>query len=243
MTRVDDLLIAGLRALPPKPPDTARAAQKKNYSEQISNVVARALAEELRLRGLVEARPAPPGVLGLSGAERRLAGGLGPKKVDVSWATEESGLLLAISVKTINFRDGRSGNFQKNLTNRRGDMLFESITLHRRFPYAVLAGFLFLDQDAATDDTGRRRTTFDNAHARLELFSGRRDPAGRDEQYEQLFIVLLDANPFSPRFNAYRVGEPSQPVSMAEALDCLIEMTAKRNADFYEAVGGDLQRV
>jgi len=72
----------------------------------------------------------------------------------------ESGLLMAISVKTINFRDMRSNNLQKNLTNRRGDMLFESITLHRRFPYAVLAGFLLLDKEAAADDTGRRRTTF-----------------------------------------------------------------------------------
>jgi hypothetical protein len=47
-------------------------------------------------------------VLGGSGVERRMAGGLGPTKVDVSWATEESGLLLAISVKTINYRDGLS---------------------------------------------------------------------------------------------------------------------------------------
>ena len=160
MSSIDDLLRDGLKALPPKPADSATSAAKKNYSEQISNVAARAFAEELRLRGMRSARPAPPGVVGASGAERRLAGRLGPKKVDVSWATEESGLLLAISVKTINFRDMRSNNFQKNLTNRRGDMLFESITLHRRFPYAVLAGFLLLDKEAAADDTGRRRTTF-----------------------------------------------------------------------------------
>ena len=50
--------------------------------------------------------------------------------------------MLALSVKSINFRDRRSRNFQKNLTNRRGDMLFESVTLHRRFPYAVLGGLL-----------------------------------------------------------------------------------------------------
>lgn len=243
MARVDDTLVAGLKTLPPKPPDTATAAQKKNYSEAVSNVAARAFAEEFRARGLKTARPAPPGVVGLSGTERRLAGGLGPKKVDVSWATEESGLLLAVSVKTINFRDRRSGNFQKNLTNRRGDMLFESITLHRRFPYAVLAGFLFLDQDAASDDTGRRRTTFDNAHSRLELFSGRDDPAGRDEQYEQLFIVLLDANPFTPVFKVFPVGDPAGPVPLELAFDHLVGLVVKRNADFYEAVNGELLRL
>lgn len=243
MARVDDLLTAGLRSLPPKPPDTASAPTKKNYSERVSNIAAQAFAAELRERGMASARPAPPGVVGLSGAERRLAGGLGPKKVDVSWATEESGLLLALSVKTINFRDKRSGNFQKNLTNRRGDMLFESITLHRRFPYSVLAGFMFLDHEAAEDDTGRRRTTFDNAHARLELFSGRADPAGRDEQYEQLFIVLLDANPFGPAFKTFAVGDGVHPMPLELAFDGLIEMVARRNADFYEATDGELRHV
>jgi len=169
-------------------------------------------------------------------------GGIGPKKVDVSWATEEAGLILAISVKTINFRDGRSGNFQKNLTNRRGDMLFESITLHRRYPYSVLAGFLILDKGAAEDDTGRRRTTFDNAHARLELFTGRDDPAGRDEQYEELFILLLDANPFSPVIHSYAVGDSTHPIELEFVMDRLVELVAQRNADFYEVIEGELKK-
>lgn len=242
MDRVDALLLAGLKALPPKPADTSASSLKKNYSERVSNVAARALSEEFRARGLYGTLPAPPGVVGVSGAERRLAGGLGPKKVDVSWTTEESGLLLAVSVKTINFRDGRSGDFQKNLTNRRGDMLFESITLHRRFPYSVLAGFLFLDHEAARDDTGRRRTTFDNAHSRFELFSGRDDPAGRDEQYEQLYIVLLNANPFNPAFTVYPVGSPAASIALERAITHLVEIVVKRNADFYSAVNGNVVR-
>ena len=96
-----------------------------------------------------------------------MTGGIGAKKVDVTWATEEGGLLLGISIKGINFRDGRSKNFRKNLTNRRGDMLFEAVTLHRRFPYAVLGGLFFLDHEAKYDATARRRSTFVNAHARF----------------------------------------------------------------------------
>lgn len=160
MARIDDLLAAGLQALPPKPAQSAQREAKKRYSEAVSQAVAYALAEDLRLRGLADARPAPPGVLGTSGAERRMAGGLGSKKVDVTWATPESGLLLAVSVKTINFRDSKTGNFQKNLTNRRGDMLMEAVTLHRRFPYGVLAGLFFLDKGAESDCTGKRRSTF-----------------------------------------------------------------------------------
>src|SRR4051812_3829589 len=100
-----------------------------------------------------------------------MAGGIGAKKVDVTWATEEAGLLLATSIKTINFRDLKSRNFQKNLTNRRGDMLFEAVTLHRRFPYSVLLGLFCFDWEAATDNVKlgegakeTRRSTFLNAH-------------------------------------------------------------------------------
>lgn len=242
MARIDDLLTTGLKTLPPKPSDSAPRAKKQYYSQKVSEVMAQCLAEELRARGMDTTRPAPPGVLGASGAERRIMGGIGPKKVDVSWATEEAGLILAISVKTINFRDGKSGNFQKNLTNRRGDMLFESITLHRRYPYSVLAGFLILDQGAAEDDTGRRRTTFENAHARFQLFTGRDDPAGRDEQYEQLFILLLDANPFSPEIKSFAVGDPVHPIPLELVFDRLVDLVAQRNADFYEAIEGELKK-
>jgi hypothetical protein len=169
-----------------------------------------------------------------------MAGGIGAKKVDVTWATEEAGLLLGVSIKTINFRDSRTKNFQKNLTNRRGDMLFEAVTLHRRFPYAVLGGFFFLDHGASNDGTVRRRSTFLNAHTRLRLFTGRDDPGGRDEQYERLYIVLLDASSSHAKFTATLVGEPNTPVSLSQALSELLEVTAIRNPDFYDYANGGL---
>jgi hypothetical protein len=239
MSRVDDLLSAALKGLPPKPADDAKQSAKQPYSTKVSNVVALALAEELRERGLKGARPAPPGLLDSSGAERRLAGGIGAKKVDVTWATEESGLILAISVKSINFRDQTTRNFQKN---RRGDMLFEAVTLHRRFPYAVLGGLIFLDKEAATDQTPRRRSTFENAHVLLRLFTGRDDPAGRDEQFEHLFIALLDANPFTPSWSVFEAGSPD-PISMDEALGRLLSRVVERNSDFYELFEDKLRRI
>src|SRR5690349_24840825 len=115
MARVDDLVHEGLMSLKSKPLDAASQGEKKRYSELVSQVVAVALAQELRDRGLSQARPSPAGEMDKSGAERRMAGGIGAKKVDVTWATEESGLLLAVSVKTVNFRDKKTKNFQKNL--------------------------------------------------------------------------------------------------------------------------------
>lgn len=266
MARIDAALTAALRALPAKPGDSAKADEKKGYSEKLSATVALVLAEELRRRGCREVSPLKPerveallpGLLPKrampaepSGAERRMAGGIGAKKVDVTWATPESGLILGISVKTINFRDRASGTYQKNLTNRRGDMLMEAVTLHRRFPYAVLGGFFFLDKGAASDHeakvkndgTSRRRSTFHNAHARLRLFTGRADPAGRDEQYERFYILLVDAAAEAAQVEAFEVGKPDQPVPLEQVLDDLLNLVAERNPDFYEYDDGRLLKV
>lgn len=241
MARVDDLLLGAIRELGPKPPESSAQAVKKRYSERLSELVAHALADELRQRGLKGTLPER--VAGQkSGAERRMAGGIGAKKVDVTWATEESGLLFAISVKSINWRDARSGNYQKNLVNRRGDMLIEAVTLHRRFPYAVLAGFIFLDEGAAADETGRRRSTFENAHHRLKLFTGRPDPAGRDEQYERMYLFLLRGDPEHPGFSVHEVGRPETAIPLSEVFDDLLRLVADRNPDFYEFEDGRLIR-
>lgn len=242
MARIDDLLAKSLKDLPAKPDDGAPQAAKKRYSEQVSQQVALALAAELRLRGLKRARPADGNESGESGAERRMAGGLGAKKVDVTWATEESGLLCAISVKTINFRDRSTGNFQKNLINRRGDMLMEAVTLHRRFPYAVLAGLFFLDKDAANDATVKRRSTLVNAHNRLQLFTGRNDPAGREEQFERFYLILLDASPTSVSLHPFAVGQPDVELTLNGIIDDMPKLVSQRNPDFYEFVDGDLIR-
>lgn len=242
MARIDDLLANSLKALPAKPGDHAPQAAKKRYSEQVSQQVALSLAAELRLRGLKQARPADGNESGESGAERRMAGGLGAKKVDVTWATEESGLLCAISVKTINFRDRSTGNFQKNLINRRGDMLMEAVTLHRRFPYAVLAGLFFLDKDAAKDATAKRRSTLVNAHNRLQLFTGRNDPAGREEQFERFYLILLDASPTSVALHPFAVGQPDVELTFNGIIDDMLKLVSQRNPDFYEFVDGDLTR-
>lgn len=240
---VDEAVAAALKTLPAKPSDNGPRDPKQKYSQKVSEVVAVTLGGELRRRGMREARPAAPGELDASGAERRMAGGIGAKKVDVTWATEESGLLLGISVKSINFKDKKSGNYQKNLTNRRGDMLMEAVTLHRRFPYAVLAGFFFLDKGASGDQTRKRRSTLANAHSRLKLFTGRADPADRDEQYERLYLVLMEATPFSAETQVYEVGKPDRALTFVEVFDELARLVAERNPDFYEEFAGRLTRV
>lgn len=243
MSRFEDRLLAAIKATGPKPADTDTQANKKNWNQRLSDGLALAIAAELRDRGMLGALPSGPGQIGLSGAERRLAGGIGAKKVDVSWATEESGLIFAVSVKTIMFRDSKTRNYQKNLTNRRGDLLVESVTLHRRFPYAVLSAFLFLDAGAEHDGTARRKSTFANAFPRLRLFTKRPDPSGREEQFERFYVFLLDSNSFQPSLRAYEVDDESKQVDLDKALDDMIELIGERNFDLYDGTDGQIKKI
>lgn len=249
MSRFEDRLIEAIRAAGDKPADNAVQSEKKNWNQRLSDCLALAISAELRDRGMDSVLPAEPGQLGSSGAERRLSGGIGAKKVDVSWATEESGLIFAVSIKTIMFRDKTTGNFQKNLTNRRGDMLIESVTLHRRFPYAVLAAFLFLDAAAEHDNKNadgtwkKRKSTFLNAFPRLRLFTGRNDPAGREEQFEKFYVLLLDPNPFQPSIRAFEANDMDTEVDLEDAFIEMFGLIGERNFDLYDGTDGHITKL
>src|SRR5213594_1314659 len=85
-----------IRQAGPRPDVSASRAEKKHYAELVSKEFARAVASELRRRGLAGALP--KGSTGkMGGGEKRIAGGLGDKKVDVTFSTDRAGLVLAIS--------------------------------------------------------------------------------------------------------------------------------------------------
>lgn len=238
---VHDSLIAALVEVAPKPADDASREAKRKYAEDLSNAVARRLAAELHNIGLADCQPIVQEDGVSYGAERRLAGGIGAKKVDVSWSTDSSGLMLAVSIKSINFADRKTHNYQKNLTNRRGDMLFETVTLHRRFPFAVVAGLFMLDVGASTDGTARRSSTLENAHDLFRLFTRRPDPAGREEQLERLYIVLCDSTPGAESLEFHEAGCLSDSAIPAdEVLSDLLQLLTDRNSDFYDYRDGRL---
>ena len=66
---------------------------------------------------------------------------------------------------------------------------------------------------------------------RLRLFTRRPDPAGREEQFERLYLLLVDSNPFAPKITAYEVNDPTTPVDLGTAFDDLVNLLAERNFD------------
>ena len=102
---------------------------------------------------------------------------------------------------------------------------------------------MLLDRGAADDASNRRNSTFVNTHKRLRLFTGRTDPAGRDEQYEGLYVALVEATSFAASVQLFRAGDSEREVQLDDAFNELLTLAAERNPDFYEFVDGRLRRV
>ncbi len=220
----------------PRPADTASQSDKKNYSERLSNEVAKALAELFRERGVTECEPGEE-----KGRERQFAGGIGAKKVDVSFATETAGLILGISIKSICFPDSKTGNFSKNLTNRRGDLLAEATTLHQRFPYAVLGGLFVFDSRAEEDGTDRRSSTLSRALEIFEGFTNRTDRSNSVEKYEVFGIVTFNSEkPYQYKFYDIKTGKQSD---LNVFINALLQKVAERNPDHYQFTGNRLTKI
>lgn len=198
------------------------------------------VAAELRRRGLTGAVPRPTAER-KEGSEKRIAGGLGDKKVDVTYSTDRAGLILAISIKTISFPDLKTGNYQKNLQNRKGDLIFEVTTLHKRFPYAVVGGMFFLYQDAKRDNVGRARiSTFDRTHQVFKIFNRRLGHRNEESKFEYLTIGLYRSNP--ARYRLYEAGNPDKAVSFESFLDELLRLVAERNPEGFVFHEGRLHK-
>lgn len=139
------------------------------------------VGESLRNVGFEAVKPVRGGP-----GEKEFQGGLGPKKVDVSYSDQRHGLLLAVSIKSINFAP-----FGKNLPNRFADLCTEAINPHMRFPYSVVCGLFVFPESADQDDTGKRRvSTFQRAVRLFGTISGRVQYTDPPEKFESVAIML-----------------------------------------------------
>lgn len=107
--------------------------------------------------------------------------------MDVSYADERHGLLLAVSLKSITAEP-----YGKNLKNRFYDLCPEAITLHMRFPYSVICAVFCLPVAASQDVTKNRRiSTFARATKLLATISGRQEYTDPGEKFENISMMLF----------------------------------------------------
>jgi hypothetical protein len=214
------------------PAAEARADSKKRYSEILSQRLAQEVAAGLRRVGFDGVKPLPGGP-----GEKAFQGGLGPKKVDVSFADEQHGLLLAVSIKSIT-----SAPYGKNLKNRFYDLCPEGITLHLRFPYSVVCALFCFPIAADQDITPIRSvSTFERARTLLSTISGRREYTDPGEKFENITMLL-----FQPRTEDSAVVPSirlidtltNRDMSEADYFDGIRQMYNRRNP--HAAIGDDI---
>src|SRR5207237_4749262 len=90
--------------------------------------------------------------------ESKARTGKGVKKLDVNYSTPELGLALGVSIKTLNFRDAGSKRYTKNATRIDNELRAEAMDYHKRQPYSVLVGVVFVPVDSCDDGNPNRST-------------------------------------------------------------------------------------
>ena len=205
---------------------TGRAA-KKNFAQRFSTAIAQKIADHLR-PDYPDIAPDERG----GGHESLSAGAAGVKRIDVNYSTKRSGLELAISVKTMNFKDEVTGRYTKNTKRVDGELRAEAQESHDRQPHAVLAAYFFVPEDSAHDAPGGKSSLWHNA----DVFSRR---AGRvrtnDDfnRFEHVFIGVYDdegrARFFDVLDDVPNSGLPTRTVTFSESLRVIRASHKTRN--------------
>jgi hypothetical protein len=137
-------------------------AEKKNYAERLSRLLATRIANGLR-RDFDGITPDEQG----REQESRARTAKGFKKLDVNYSKPEIGLGLGVSIKTLNFRDARSNRYTKNFTRIDNELRAEAHDYHERQPYAVMVAVVFLPADSCSDASIREPSSFGQAGENL----------------------------------------------------------------------------
>lgn len=203
-------------------------AAKKNFAQRLSTSIAQKTADALR--------PTFKGILPDEHGhkhESRAAGARGMKKLDVNYSTTAAGLGLAISIKTINFFDEATGRYTKNVKRVDGELRAEAQDCHERQPYAVLAVYLFMPEDASRDGTGA--SSLKHAAETLALRAGRERHTDDHSLFEQAFLGVYFPDGTVKFFRAMKPGDfsetglPEQSRTFTETLAEVGKVYAARN--------------
>jgi hypothetical protein len=171
----------------------------------------------------------------------------GYKKLDINYSTAELGLGLGVSVKTLNFVDGRSQRYTKNYTRIDNELRAEASDYHERQPYAVMVAVIFLPLDSCSDGKSRARaagrisTTASSFAQAVHIFrhrASRAAPIDAPAKFERVFIALYDVarGPEFGRVRCFDVagtppknGVPRSILTLTEMLTEIVNAYDERN--------------
>lgn len=173
-----------LTACEPRPNPTDNSTAKILYAVRFADKMAEVLARDLS-----------PKMKGIRATTKREAAAVtGKKQIDVNFSTPDLGLALGISLKSVHIREATSSQrYTHNMKRNEEELRIEASGYHRRQPYAVLVGLLFLPFDSCDDARrGSTSSSFGSWVRKLRPYSGRSGPSDDTDRFEKIFIGLYE---------------------------------------------------
>lgn len=157
--------------------------EKNKYAVRFADEMGRAIAEALA--------PHLPGTA--SSAKRTAKAVRGSKQLDVNFSSPAVGLALGISLKSVHIREATGGKrYTHNMKRNEEELRIEASGYHKRQPYAVMVGVIFLPFDSCDDGKGDNSSSFGSWVRHLRPYSGRSDPHDDADRFEKIYIGLYD---------------------------------------------------
>jgi hypothetical protein len=232
-----ELLKTVLAASGPRPDRSAKAAFKTQYAVRFAEKMAELIAADLR-----------PKMAGIKATTKREAGSVsGTKQLDINFSTPQLGLALGISLKSVHIREATGAErYTHNMKRNEEELRIEASGYHKRQPYAVMIGVLFLPFDSCDDARIEgSSSSFGSWVRKLRPYSGRLEPDDEVDRFEKLFIGLYEVDGgdlgfFDVDSDPPRQGRPRRILSYQEFLDASYHAYLRRNhADFRWADGSE----
>lgn len=223
-----------LEAAEPRPNPSDEVGAKTQYAVRFADNMAERLARDLA-----------PQFPDIDASTKRTAGSLrGKKQLDVNFSTPQLGLALGISLKSVHLRDvGSAGRYTHNMKRNEEELRIEAAGYHKRQPYAVMIGVLFLPFDSCEDGKKGNPSSFGSFVRHLRPYSGRVEVDDDPDKFEKIYIALYepegtDLQFFDVQWNPPKNGRPRLLHTYREFLDDVYLTFLKRNGtEFVWAEG------
>jgi hypothetical protein len=214
----------------PTDPVGAKTKYATRFAELAADGIAAALADNMET---------------VSASARKTAGSVrGKKQLDVNFSTPRLGLALGISLKSVHVREPTgSQRYTHNLKRNEEELRIEASGYHKRQPYAVMIGVLFLPFDSADDAKGDNPSSFGSWVRHLRPYTGRNGPDDDEDKFEKLYVALYEPDGSDLKFFDVQKappkrGRPARTMTFAEFLDEVYRVYLRRNeAEFNWAEG------
>lgn len=223
-----------LEASRPRPERSDTVGVKNQYAVRFADFMASRIASDLSSRlGDIEA------------TTKRSARSVHSKKqLDINFSTPQLGLALGISLKSVHLRDVKGAQrYTHNMKRNEEELRVEASGYHKRQPYAVMIGVLFLPFDGADDGKKDNPSSFGSWVRHLRPYAGRDQPDDEIDRFEKIYIALYEPDGSDLRFFDVQKDPPknARPVELleyGEFLDAVYREFLWRNqADFRWAEG------